>query len=308
MKLAILSRNAKLYSTQRLVQAARERGHTVRVLDPLRCYMKISPGQFQLNYKGKSLAGFDAVIPRIGASITRYGTAVLRQFEMMGAYTPNSSDAILRARDKLRCHQLLAAEGIGLPVTVFGDNPDDTQDLLDLMGEPPHIIKLNEGSQGAGVILAEQLSASRSVIEALRGLYANFLVQEFIPEAKGADIRCFVVGDRVVASMKRQAAAGEFRSNLHRGGAATVVELSVEERDTALKSAKALGLAVAGVDLLRSRHGPMVLEVNSSPGLEGIESVTGIDIAGAMIELLQTRTRVAAGRTKAKRRIKTLAK
>jgi len=308
MKLAILSRNAKLYSTQRIVQAARERGHTVRVLDPLRCYMKIAPGQFQLNYKGKSLVGFDAVIPRIGASITRYGTAVLRQFEMMGAYTPNSSDAILRARDKLRCHQLLAAEGIGLPVTVFGDNPDDTQDLLDLMGEPPHIIKLNEGSQGAGVILAEQLSASRSVIEALRGLYANFLVQEFIPEAKGADIRCFVVGDRVVASMKRQAAAGEFRSNLHRGGAATVVELSVEERDTALKSAKALGLAVAGVDLLRSRHGPMVLEVNSSPGLEGIESVTGIDIAGAMIELLQTRTRVAAGRTKAKRRIKTLAK
>ncbi|HNV83685.1 MAG TPA: 30S ribosomal protein S6--L-glutamate ligase [Arenimonas sp.] len=308
MKLAILSRNAKLYSTQRIVQAARERGHTVRVLDPLRCYMKIAPGQFQLNYKGKSLVGFDAVIPRIGASITRYGTAVLRQFEMMGAYTPNSSDAILRARDKLRCHQLLAAEGIGLPVTVFGDNPDDTQDLLDLMGEPPHIIKLNEGSQGAGVILAEQLSASRSVIEALRGLYANFLVQEFIPEAKGADIRCFVVGDRVVASMKRQAAAGEFRSNLHRGGAATVVELSVEERDTALKSAKALGLAVAGVDLLRSRNGPMVLEVNSSPGLEGIESVTGIDIAGAMIELLQTRTRVAAGRTKAKRRIKTLAK
>jgi len=308
MKLAILSRNAKLYSTQRIVQAARERGHTVRVLDPLRCYMKIAPGQFQLNYKGKSLVGFDAVIPRIGLDITRYGTAVLRQFEMMGAYTPNSSDAILRARDKLRCHQLLAAEGIGLPVTVFGDNPDDTQDLLDLMGEPPHIIKLNEGSQGAGVILAEQLSASRSVIEALRGLYANFLVQEFIPEAKGADIRCFVVGDRVVASMKRQAAAGEFRSNLHRGGAATVVELSVEERDTALKSAKALGLAVAGVDLLRSRNGPMVLEVNSSPGLEGIESVTGIDIAGAMIELLQTRTRVAAGRTKAKRRIKTLAK
>jgi len=308
MKLAILSRNAKLYSTQRLVQAARERGHTVRVLDPLRCYMKIAPGQFQLNYKGKSLAGFDAVIPRIGASITRYGTAVLRQFEMMGAYTPNSSDAILRARDKLRCHQLLAAEGIGLPVTVFGDNPDDTQDLLDLMGEPPHIIKLNEGSQGAGVILAEQLSASRSVIEALRGLYANFLVQEFIPEAKGADIRCFVVGDRVVASMKRQAAAGEFRSNLHRGGAATVVELSVDERDTALKSAKALGLAVAGVDLLRSRHGPMVLEVNSSPGLEGIESVTGIDIAGAMIELLQTQTRVATGRIKAKKRIKRLAK
>ena len=266
MKLAILSRNAKLYSTQRLVQAARERGYTVRVLDPLRCYMKIAPGQFQLNYKGKSLTGFNAVIPRIGASVTRYGTAVLRQFEMMGAYTPNSSDAILRARDKLRCHQLLAAQGIGLPVTVFGDNPDDTQDLLNLMGEPPHIIKLNEGSQGAGVILAEQMSASRSVVEALRGLYANFLVQEFIPEAKGADIRC------------------EFRSNLHRGGAATVVELTDAERDTALSAARVMGLAVAGVDLLRSNKGPMVLEVNSSPGLEGIEGASGVDIAGAIIE------------------------
>ena len=287
MKLAILSRNAKLYSTQRLVQAARERGHTVRVLDPLRCYMKIAPGQFQLSYKAKPLKGFDAVIPRIGASITRYGTAVLRQFEMMGAYTPNSSDAILRARDKLRCHQLLAGQGIGLPTTVFGDNPDDTQDLLNLLGEPPHIIKLNEGSQGAGVILAEQLSASRSVIEALRGLYANFLVQEFIPEANGADIRCFVVGDRVVAAMKRQAAAGEFRSNLHRGGAATLVELSIDEQDTALRAAQVMGLGVAGVDLLRSSRGPMVLEVNSSPGLEGIEGITGVDIAGAMVEHLQ---------------------
>ena len=286
MKLASLSRNAKLYSTQRLVQAARERGHIVRVLDPLRCYMKIAPGEFQLNYQGKQLKGFDAVIPRIGASITRYGTAVLRQFEMMGAYTPNSSDAILRARDKLRCHQLLAAEGIGLPVTVFGDNPDDTQDLLDLMGEPPHIIKLNEGSQGAGVILAEQLSASRSVIEALRGLYANFLVQEFIPEAKGADIRCFVVGDKVVAAMKRQASAGEFRSNLHRGGVAEMVELSSDERSTALRAASVMGLGIAGVDLLRSRRGPMVLEVNSSPGLEGIEGLSKVDIAGAIIEHL----------------------
>ena len=286
MKLAILSRNAKLYSTQRLVQAARERGHVVRVLDPLRCYMKIAPGEFQLNYQGKRLKGIDAVIPRIGASITRYGTAVLRQFEMMGAYTPNPSDAILRARDKLRCHQLLAAEGIGLPVTVFGDNPDDTQDLLDLMGDPPHIIKLNEGSQGAGVILAEQLSASRSVIEALRGLYANFLVQEFIPEAKGADIRCFVVGDKVVAAMKRQASAGEFRSNLHRGGVAEMVELSSDEQSTALRAAAVMGLGIAGVDLLRSRRGPMVLEVNSSPGLEGIEGMSKVDIAGAIIEHL----------------------
>lgn len=304
MKLAILSRNAKLYSTQRLVQAARERGHTVRVLDPLRCYMKIAPGQFQLNYKSKPLSGFDAVIPRIGASITRYGTAVLRQFEMMGAYTPNSSDAILRARDKLRCHQLLAGQGIGLPTTVFGDNPDDTQDLLSLMGEPPHIIKLNEGSQGAGVILAEQLSASRSVIEALRGLYANFLVQEFIPEAQGADIRCFVVGDKVVAAMKRQAAAGEFRSNLHRGGAAALVELTADEQETALRAAQVIGLGVAGVDLLRSSRGPMVLEVNSSPGLEGIEGITGVDIAGSMIEHLQQHLKKPARLSKTKSRRK----
>lgn len=304
MKLAILSRNAKLYSTQRLVQAARERGHTVRVLDPLRCYMKIAPGQFQLNYKGKSLTGFGTVIPRIGASITRYGTAVLRQFEMMGVSTPNSSDAILRARDKLRCHQLLAAQGIGLPVTVFGDNPDDTHDLLSLMGEPPHIIKLNEGSQGSGVILAEQLSASRSVVEALRGLYANFLVQEFIPEAKGADIRCFVVGNSVVAAMKRQAAAGEFRSNLHKGGAAEAVELTQIERDTALRAAQVMGLGIAGVDLLRSSKGPMVLEVNSSPGLEGIEGITGIDIAGAIIEHLQQAQGDTTGSKKRKVRAK----
>lgn len=305
MKLAILSRNAKLYSTKRLVQAARERGHRVRVLDPLRCYMKIAPGEFQLNYQGKQLKGFDAVIPRIGVSITRYGTAVLRQFEMMGAYTPNSSDAILRARDKLRCHQLLAAEGIGLPVTVFGDNPDDTRDLLDLMGEPPHIIKLNEGSQGAGVILAEQLSASRSVIEALRGLYATFLVQEFIPEAKGADIRCFVVGDKVVAAMKRQASAGEFRSNLHRGGMAEMVELSPDEQSTALRAAAVMGLGIAGVDLLRSRTGPMVLEVNSSPGLEGIEGLSKVDVAGAIIEhLLQHYKSIKRKPAKRKRKLK----
>ena len=284
MKLAILSRNTKLYSTQRLVAAARERGHTVRVLDPLRCYMKIAPGRFNLNYKGKPLTGVDAVIPRIGASVTRYGTAVLRQLEMMGAYTPNSSDAILRARDKLRCHQLLAGEGIGLPTTVFGDNPDDTDDLLGLLGKPPHVIKLIEGSQGNGVVLAERLSASRSVIEAFRGLYANFLVQEFIAEAKGADIRCFVVGEKVIAAMHRQAEPGEFRSNLHRGGQASRVRLTAAEKRTALKAAKVMGLGVAGVDLLRSRSGPLVLEVNSSPGLEGIEGTTGEDVAGAIID------------------------
>lgn len=295
MKLAILSRNAKLYSTQRLMQAARERGHVVRVLDPLRCYMQIAPGQFLLRYKGKPLVGIDAVIPRIGASVTFYGTAVLRQFELMGAFTPNGSDAVLRARDKLRCHQILAGEGLGLPVTVFGDNPDDTGDLLGMLGKPPHIIKLNEGTQGAGVILAENAGASRSVIEAFRGLYANFLVQEFIAEAKGADLRCFVVGDQVVAAMRRQAGEGEFRSNLHRGGKASQVKLSAAEIETARRAARAMGLGVAGVDLLRSKRGPLVLEVNSSPGLEGIEGATGVDVAGAIIDFI-----VAGVRPKAK--------
>jgi ribosomal protein S6--L-glutamate ligase len=291
VKIAILSRNAKLYSTQRLVEAARERGHTVRVLDPLRCYMQIAPGQFLLRYKGKPLSGIDAVIPRIGASVTFYGTAVLRQFELMGAFTPNGSDAVLRARDKLRCHQILAGEGLGLPVTVFGDNPDDTGDLLGMLGKPPHVIKLNEGTQGTGVILAENAGASRSVIEAFRGLYANFLVQEFIAEAKGADLRCFVVGDRVVAAMRRQASEGEFRSNLHRGGKATPVKLSAAEIDTALRAAKAMGLGVAGVDLLRSKRGPLVLEVNSSPGLEGIEGASGVDVAGAIIDFVTSSVR-----------------
>ncbi|MBS0438148.1 MAG: 30S ribosomal protein S6--L-glutamate ligase [Proteobacteria bacterium] len=291
MKIAILSRNTKLYSTARLVEAARARGHRVRVLDPLRCYMRIAPGDFAVHYKGRALAGFDAVIPRVGASITFYGTAVLRQFEMMGVYTPNSSDAILRARDKLRCLQLLARENIGLPTTVFGDYPDDTADLLAMLGEPPHVIKLNEGAQGQGVLLAEKRSASQGVIEAFRGLYANFLVQEFIREARGADIRCFVVGGKVIAAMRRQARAGEFRSNLHRGGSATAVKLSQAENDTALRAARTMGLNVAGVDLLRSRRGPLVLEVNSSPGLEGIEAATGVDVAGEVVEYLVRRVR-----------------
>ena len=286
MKLAILSRNSKLYSTRRLVEAARQRGHTVRVLDPLRCYMRIASSGFQLHYKGRSLAGYDAVIPRIGASITRYGTAVLRQFELMGTYSPNPSDAILRARDKLRAHQLLAAQGIDLPVTVFGDNPDDTSDLLSMLGPPPHVIKLNEGAQGAGVMLTEKPSASRSVVEALRGLYASFVVQEFIGEADGADLRCFVVGECVVAAMQRQAPEGDFRSNLHRGGTAVPIVPTMQEIDLALRAARAIGLGVAGVDLIRSRRGPLVMEVNSTPGLEGIEAASGIDIAGAVVEHL----------------------
>ena len=286
MKLAILSRNGKLYSTRRLVEAARQRGHTVRVLDPLRCYMRIASSGFQLHYKGRSLAGYDAVIPRIGASITRYGTAVLRQFELMGTYSPNPSDAILRARDKLRAHQLLAAQGIDLPVTVFGDNPDDTSDLLSMLGPPPHVIKLNEGAQGAGVMLTEKPSASRSVVEALRGLYASFVVQEFIGEAEGADLRCFVVGDQVVASMRRQAPEGDFRSNLHRGGTALHAIATEEECAVAIRAARVLGLGVAGVDLIRAQRGPLVLEVNSTPGLEGIESICGVDVAGGIVEHL----------------------
>ena len=284
MKLAILSRNARLYSTRRLIEAARARGHSARVLDPLRCYMRIAADGFDMHYRGRPLAGYGAVIPRIGASITRYGLAVLHQFELMGCATPNPSAAIARARDKLRAHQLMAAEGIGMPVTVFGDNPDDTADLLSMLGPPPHVIKLNESAQGAGVMLTEKPSASRSVVEALRGLYANFLVQEFIAEAEGADLRCFVIGGDVVAAMRRQAPAGDFRSNLHRGGSGEAAVASDEQVAVAVRAAQVLGLGVAGVDLIPSRRGPLVLEVNASPGLEGIERSTGVDIAGKMID------------------------
>lgn len=260
----------------------------VRVLDPLRCYVRIAPGDMSIRYKGKALKGIDAVIPRIGVTSTFYGTAVLRQLEMMGVYTPNSSDAVLRARDKLRCLQILSAQGLDMPVTVFGDNPDDTADVLGMLGDPPHVIKLNEGSQGTGVVLAEKKSASQSVIEAFRGLYANFLVQEFIAEAKGSDLRCFVVGNKVVAAMQRDASPGEFRANLHRGGSASEASLSDDERRIAVQAAAALGLGVAGVDMLRSKRGPLILEVNASPGLEGIEAATGVDVAGSIIQLLET--------------------
>ncbi|MGH8126681.1 MAG: 30S ribosomal protein S6--L-glutamate ligase, partial [Rhodanobacteraceae bacterium] len=288
MKIAILSRNSRLYSTSRLVEAARARGHRVRVLDPLRCYMRIARDGFALHYGGRALKGFDCVIPRIGASVAFYGTAVLRQFEMMGVSTPSSSDAVLRARDKLRSLQILARHGIDLPVTVFGDNPDDTSDLLNMLGAPPHVIKLNEGAQGSGVVLAEKPAASQSVIEAFRGLYANFLVQEFVREADGCDVRCFVVGDRVVAAMQRKAVDGDFRANLHRGGTGSPVRLGTPERRIALHAARVLGLGIAGVDLVRSARGPLVLEVNASPGLEGIETVTGVDVAEAVIRHLET--------------------
>ena len=253
--------------------------------------MRIAPGDFALHYRGRALHGIDAVIPRIGTAVTFYGTAVLRQLEMMGAYTPNSADAILKARDKLRALQLLAAAGLPLPRTVFGDNPDDTADLLSLLGDPPHVIKLNEGSQGQGVVLAEKRSNSQSVIEAFRGLYANFLVQEFIGEAGGCDLRCFVVGGRVIAAMRRCAQPGEFRANLHRGGSAEAVRLSAAERRLAIEAAATLGLEVAGVDLIRSQCGPLLLEVNASPGLEGIEAASGVDVAAAVIALLERRQR-----------------
>jgi ribosomal protein S6--L-glutamate ligase len=290
MKIAILSRNARLYSTRRLIEAARERGHVVRVLDPLRCYVRIAPKDVAIRYKGKDVRDIDAVIPRIGTSSTFYGTAVLRQFEMMGVYTPNPSDAVLRARDKLRCLQILASQGLDMPVTVFGDNPDDTNDVLAMLGDPPHVIKLNEGSQGTGVVLAEKRSASQSVVEAFRGLYANFLVQEFIAEAKGSDLRCFVVGKKVVAAMQRVASPGEFRANLHRGGSAIKADLSAEEKRIAIRAAGALGLGIAGVDLLRSNRGPLLLEVNASPGLEGIEAASGVNVSGEIIKHLEKQT------------------
>ena len=302
MKIAILSRNTRLYSTKRLVEAARVRGHVVRVFDPLRCYVRIARGASSIRYQGKEVRDIDAVIPRIGATSTFYGTAVLRQLEMMGVYTPNPSDAVLRARDKLRCLQILAAQGIDMPVTVFGDNPDDTDDVLALLGDPPHVIKLNEGSQGTGVVLAEKRAASQSVIEAFRGLYANFLVQEFVAEAKGSDLRCFVVGNQVVAAMQRDSSPGEFRANLHRGGSAKAATLSADEERIAVAAAGALGLGVAGVDLLRSNRGPLLLEVNASPGLEGIEAATGVDVAAAIMALLETQAAGKQGESRVRRR------
>ena len=291
MKIAILSRSSKLYSTRRLVESAQARGHEVKVVDVLRCYMNITSHRPSIHYRGEVLEGFDAVIPRIGASVTFYGTAVLRQFEMMGVYPLNESVAVTRSRDKLRSMQLLARKGIGLPVTGFAHNPDDIEDLIREVGGAPMVIKLLEGTQGIGVVLAETKKAAESVIQAFMGLKANIMVQEFIKEAGGSDLRCFVVGDKVVATMKRQGPEGEFRSNLHRGGSASLVRITPEERSTAVRAAKIMGIGVCGVDLLRSNHGPVVMEVNSSPGLEGIEAASGKDVAGVIIQ--HTEKRVA---------------
>ena len=287
MKIAILSRDATLYSSVRLMEAATARGHEVRVLDPTHCYMNITSRKPSIHYQGEILLGYDAVIPRIGPSITFYGTAVLRQFEVMNIFCLNNSAAIARSRDKMASSQLLARKGIDLPITAFAHNPDNIEDLISEVGGAPLVIKLVEGSQGIGVVLAETDNAARSVIQAFMGLNANIMVQEFIKEAKGSDIRCFVIGDKVVAAIKRQSQEGEFRSNLHRGGTASLERLTPLERATAVRAAKVMGLNVCGVDLLRSDRGPLVMEVNSSPGLEGIEKASTKDIASLMIEYIE---------------------
>ena len=300
MKIAVLSRNTKLYSTRRLVEAAEQRGHEAPVYDTLKCYMDVTTMRPSVKYKGEPITGVDAVIPRIGASITMYGMAVVRQFEMMGVFPLNESVAIGRSRDKLRSLQLLSRKGIGLPISGFAHDVSNTEDLINMVGGAPLVVKLLEGTQGKGVVLAETRKAAESVIDAFRGLKADFLVQEFIKEAGGADIRCFVIGDKVVAAMKRQAKEGEFRSNLHRGGVATVVKITPEERSTAVRAARIMGLNVAGVDLLRSNHGPVVMEENSSPGLEGIEQATGKDVAKLLIEFIEKNAKPHKTRTRGK--------
>ncbi len=300
MKIAILSRAPQLYSTRRLVEAAEQRDHYVRVLDVLKCYCDITSHAPRIGYLGEELEHFDAVIPRIGASVTFYGLAVLRQFEVMGTFPVNESVAIGRSRDKLRSMQLLARKGIGLPVTGFAHSTRYTGPILDMVGGAPVVIKLLEGTQGIGVVLAETRKAAESVIEAFRGLNANILVQEYIKEAGGSDLRCFVVDGKVVAAMKRQAKAGDFRSNLHRGGSASLVKITPEERSTATRAAKIMGLNVCGVDMLRSNHGPVVLEVNSSPGLRGIEEATGRDVAGLIMSFVEKNARPNRTGTKGK--------
>jgi len=300
MKIALLARNPNLYSHKRLVETAEKRGHEIQVIDTLRVYMNITSHRPQIRYRGESLSGFDAVIPRIGASITFYGTAVLRQFEMMSVYPLNESVAISRSRDKLRSLQLLSRKGIGLPVTGFAHGTRQAEDLIEMVGGAPVVIKLLEGTQGVGVVLGDTHNSAKSMIEAFAGLKANILVQEFIKEAGSSDIRCLVVGDKVVASMMRTGAKGDFRSNLHRGGTAAPIKITPEERSTAVRSAQILGLNVCGVDLLRSNHGPLVMEVNSSPGLEGVETATGKDVADLIIQFIEKNAKPNKTKTRGK--------
>jgi len=300
MKIGMLARNPNLYSHRRIKEAAEARGHELDIINTTRCYMNIASRRPEVYYNGEKLPHYDAIIPRIGASVTFYGLAVLRQFEMMGVYPVNESVAIGRSRDKLRSMQLLARDGIGLPVTTFAHEPKQSEEVVRLAGGAPLVVKLLEGTQGIGVMLADTDRSAKSAIEAFRGAGINILVQEFIKEAGGTDIRAFVIGGKVVAAMKRTGAEGEFRSNLHRGGSAQVIKISPEERSTAIRAAKAMGLNVCGVDMLRSNHGPVVMEVNSSPGLEGVEKATGKDIADMIIQFIEKSA--IPGKTKTKGR------
>ena len=298
MKIAMLARNPKLYSHRRLVEAAEERGHSIDILNTLRCTVNIASHRPTVVYNGETLSGYEAIIPRIGASVTHYGLAVLRQFEMAGVWPLNESVAIGRSRDKLRSMQILAKYGLGLPVTAFAHDPKQTDEVLKMVGGAPAVIKLLEGTQGIGVVLGETEKSAKSVIEAFRGANVNILVQEFIKEAGSTDIRILVIGGKVVAAMQRTGAPGDFRSNLHRGEAAKQVKITPEERSTAVRAAKAMGLNVCGVDILRSNHGPVIMEVNSSPGLEGIENATGKDVAGQIIDFIVANAK--PGKTKTK--------
>ncbi|GGY52125.1 30S ribosomal protein S6--L-glutamate ligase [Parvularcula lutaonensis] len=300
LRVAILTKEPKIYSSRRLIEAGEARGHVVETINTSRCYMLINAEKPEVHYDGRALPSYDAVIPRIGASITAYGTAVVRQFETTGAFCVNRSEAISASRDKLYAHQILARDGIGMPTTAFASSPQDNEALIKLIGQPPIILKLLESTQGKGVVLAETKKAAESVISAFRNLNADFLVQEFVKEANGEDIRCLVVGNKVVAAMKRSAAPGEFRSNLHQGGSAVSVRITKQEREVALRAARALGLGFAGVDLLRSENGPKVLEVNSSPGLEGIEKSSKKDVADLVFQHIEKR---AASTVKRRRKI-----
>ncbi|XOV80621.1 MAG: 30S ribosomal protein S6--L-glutamate ligase [Aestuariibacter sp.] len=300
MRIAILSRNPKLYSTSRLLEAGKLRGHEIEVIDTMHCYMDITRSRPSVRYKGKALPKYDAIIPRIGASVSFYGTSVVRQFEVTGTFSINESVAISRSRDKLRSLQLLSRKNIGMPRTGFAHHPDNISDLIKNVGGAPVVIKLLEGTQGIGVVLADTNKSAESLIEAFMGLNASILVQEYIKEAGGSDIRCLVVGGKVIAAMKRQAAPGEFRSNLHRGGTASIVKLTPEERKTAVDAAKTMGLNMCGVDILRGANGPLVMEVNSSPGLEGIELATKKDVAGMIIEFLEKNARPNRNKTTGK--------
>lgn len=287
MRIAILSRNPRIYSTARLAEAARNAGHKPLILDHTKCYVAVEKGNPSLHYEGAEIGNIDAVIPRIGASVTFYGTAIVRQFEMRNIFSANESQAIARSRDKLRSMQLLSRAGLGIPKTVFADNSGNADDLIQMVGGAPLVVKLLEGTQGIGVVLAETNRGAKSIIEAFLGQDIYILVQEFIKEANGADIRAFVIDGQVVGAMKRQGQEGDFRSNIHRGGKGAVVTLSAEEENAATRSAEVLGLRIAGVDMIRSSHGPLILEVNSSPGLKGIEQATGIDIAGKIIQFVE---------------------